>query len=39
MAPTRRLAAAAVDRLTFSAQIIQTGTDSYRLKATQQRRP
>ncbi len=29
-----RLAAAVVDRLTFRAHIIQTGTDSYRLKAT-----
>jgi DNA replication protein DnaC len=31
-----RLAAAIVDRLTFNAHIIQTGTDSYRLRATQQ---
>ena len=30
-----RLAAAVVDRLTFNAHIIQTGTDSYRLRATQ----
>ena len=29
-----RLAAAVVDRLTFRAHIIQTGTDSYRLRAT-----
>ena len=29
-----RLAAAVVDRLTFRAHIIQTGTDSYRLHAT-----
>jgi len=29
-----RLAAAVVDRLTFNALIIQTGTDSYRLPAT-----
>jgi DNA replication protein DnaC len=29
-----RLAAAVVDRLTFNALIIQTGTDSYRLRAT-----
>ena len=29
-----RLAAAIVDRLTFNALIIETGTDSYRLRAT-----
>jgi DNA replication protein DnaC len=29
-----RLAAAVVDRLTFRAHIIETGTDSYRLRAT-----
>ena len=29
-----RLAAAVVDRLTFNAHIIQTGTDSYRLRTT-----
>lgn len=29
-----RLAAAVVDRLTFNAHIIDTGTDSYRLRAT-----
>jgi DNA replication protein DnaC len=29
-----RLAAAVVDRLTFHAHIIETGTDSYRLRAT-----
>ena len=29
-----RLASAVVDRLTFRAHIIQTGTDSYRLRAT-----
>ena len=29
-----RLAAAVVDRLTFNAHIIQTGSDSYRLRAT-----
>ncbi len=29
-----RLAAAVVDRLTYNATIIQTGTDSYRLKTT-----
>ena len=28
-----RLAAAVVDRLTFHAHIIETGTDSYRLRA------
>jgi DNA replication protein DnaC len=31
-----RLAAAVVDRLTFRGHIINTGTDSYRLKTTQQ---
>jgi DNA replication protein DnaC len=31
-----RLAAAVVDRLTFNALIIQTGSDSYRLRATKQ---
>jgi hypothetical protein len=30
-----RLAAAVVDRLTFHAHIIETGTDSYRLRSTQ----
>lgn len=35
--PTPRLAAAVVDRLTFNAHIIQTGTTSYRL--TTSRRP
>jgi DNA replication protein DnaC len=29
-----RLAAAVVDRLTFNAHILQTGTDSYRLRST-----
>jgi DNA replication protein DnaC len=29
-----RLAAAVVDRLTFRAQIIETGTQSYRLRTT-----
>lgn len=29
-----RLAAAVVDRLTFNAHIVETGTDSYRLRAT-----
>jgi len=33
-----RLCAAIVDRLTFDAHIIETGTDSYRLKTTRQRR-
>lgn len=33
-----RLAAAVVDRLTFRAHIIQTGTDSYRLRATRNAR-
>jgi len=34
-----RLCAAIVDRLTFRAHIIETGTDSYRLRATQNRNP
>jgi hypothetical protein len=29
---------AIVDRLTFDAHIIETGTESYRLKTTRQRR-
>ncbi len=29
-----RLAAAVLDRLTFNAHIIQTGTESYRLRTT-----
>jgi DNA replication protein DnaC len=33
-----RLCAAIVDRLTFDAHIIETGTDSYRLRTTRQRR-
>jgi DNA replication protein DnaC len=33
-----RLCAAIVDRLTFEAHIIETGTESYRLKTTQQKR-
>jgi DNA replication protein DnaC len=33
-----RLCAAIVDRLTFNAHIIETGTDSYRLRTTQQQR-
>jgi DNA replication protein DnaC len=34
-----RLAAAVVDRLTFKAHIIETGTDSYRLRASRAKRP
>jgi DNA replication protein DnaC len=34
-----RLAAAVVDRLTFRAAIIETGSQSYRLRATRARRP
>ena len=33
-----RLVAAIVDRLTFSAHIIETGTESFRLMATRSRR-
>ena len=33
-----RLCAAIVDRLTFDAHIITTGTDSYRLRTAQARR-
>jgi DNA replication protein DnaC len=33
-----RLAAAVVDRLTFNAHIINTGTSSYRLRATRARK-
>ncbi len=32
--PDARLVAAIVDRLTFNGHIVETGTDSYRLKAT-----
>lgn len=32
-----RLCAAIVDRLTFDAHIIETGTESYRLKTTRKR--
>jgi len=32
-----RLCAAIIDRLTFNAHIIETGTDSYRLRTTQKR--
>lgn len=34
-----RLCAAIVDRLTFGGNIIETGTDSYRLAATKKQRP
>ena len=34
--PDPRLAAAVVDRLTYKAHIVQTGTDSYRLRASTQ---
>jgi DNA replication protein DnaC len=37
--PDPRLVAAVVDRLTFRAQIIETGTDSYRLRTTRATRP
>jgi DNA replication protein DnaC len=33
-----RLAAAVVDRLTFNAHILETGTDSYRLRSTRTNR-
>jgi DNA replication protein DnaC len=33
-----RLAAAVVDRLTFNAHIIETGTNSYRLRSTRTNR-
>jgi DNA replication protein DnaC len=36
--PDPRLVAAIVDRVTFNAQIIETGTDSYRLRTTRTRR-
>jgi DNA replication protein DnaC len=36
--PDARLAAAVVDRLTYNAHIIQTGSDSYRLRATRRGR-
>lgn len=32
--PDPRLVAAIVDRITFNAHIIETGTDSYRLRAS-----
>ena len=34
-----RLCAAIVDRITFQANIIETGTDSYRLRTTKRQRP
>ena len=33
-----RLAAAIVDRLTFNAPIVETGSESYRLRATRSRK-
>jgi DNA replication protein DnaC len=33
-----RLAAAIVDRLTFNALIVETGSESYRLRATRSRK-
>jgi len=33
-----RLVAAIVDRLTFNAHIIETGTESFRLRSTKARR-
>jgi DNA replication protein DnaC len=33
-----RLCAAIVDRITFEAHIIETGTDSYRLRTSQRHR-
>ena len=36
--PTPRLAAAIVDRLTFNALIIETGSESYWLRATRSRK-
>ena len=38
MFPDGRLAAAVVDRLTYRAHVIETGSDSYRLRATEQAR-
>lgn len=35
--PDARLVAAIVDRVTFNAHIIETGTESYRLRTTRQR--
>jgi len=36
--PDPRLVAAIVDRVTFNAHIIETGTESFRLRSTQSRR-
>jgi DNA replication protein DnaC len=36
--PDPRLVAAIVDRVTFNAHILETGTDSYRLRTTRTRR-
>jgi hypothetical protein len=36
---TENWAAAVVDRLTFNAHIINTGTASYRLRTTKEQRP
>ena len=36
--PDGRLAAAVVDRLTYRAHVLETGTESYRLRASQQAR-
>lgn len=36
--PDARLVAAVIDRVTFNAHIIETGTESYRLRSTRQRR-
>ena len=36
--PDGRLAAAVVDRLTYRAHVIETGSDSYRLRATERAR-
>ena len=37
MVPDPRLVAAIVDRVTFNAHIIETGTESYRLRTTRGR--
>lgn len=36
--PDARLVSAVIDRVTFNAHIIETGTESYRLQLTRQRR-
>jgi hypothetical protein len=36
--PTARPIASIIDRLTFHAHMIETGSESYRLKSTQARR-